>query len=78
MESSTAPTEDNVPARGGTIFKVNTDGTGFSTVYSLKLEEGQSPALSALANGILFGTAPLGGENGVRQYEPSAKVVRTR
>jgi uncharacterized repeat protein (TIGR03803 family) len=60
----------------GTIFSVNTDGSGFTTLYSFTPTatnalgiytngDGASPASGlALCGSILYGTAPYGGTNG--------------
>ncbi|MGA2656058.1 MAG: choice-of-anchor tandem repeat GloVer-containing protein [Verrucomicrobiota bacterium] len=47
----------------GTIFRVNTDGTGFATLYELTNTFGGSVAMGALAlsGGALYGTASIGG-----------------
>jgi uncharacterized repeat protein (TIGR03803 family) len=60
----------------GTLFKVNTDGTGFSTLHSftggntnsfgiLTNYDGANPYRSlVLSNNTLYGTAPAGGSSG--------------
>ena len=49
----------------GTVFAVNTDGTGFTNLYNFKsLDDGTSPATGlVLSGGTLYGTA-LGGMSG--------------
>jgi uncharacterized repeat protein (TIGR03803 family) len=41
----------------GTVFKVNTDGTGFTTLYDCTFAEANPSGGLALAGGILYGTA---------------------
>jgi uncharacterized repeat protein (TIGR03803 family) len=60
----------------GTIFKVNTDGTGFSTLYSFTAlspydpsnpqinSDGVKPSGLVLSSNILYGTASSGGNGG--------------
>jgi len=50
----------------GTIFRVNTDGTNFVTLYELTNSFGGSGAMGALAlsGGVLYGTASIGGNGG--------------
>jgi uncharacterized repeat protein (TIGR03803 family) len=50
----------------GTVFRVNTDGTGFVTLYELTNTFGGSVAMGALAlsGGALYGTASIGGNGG--------------
>src|SRR5215475_2716259 len=46
----------------GTVFKVNTDGTGFAPLYSFRTAEGAHPVAALVASGnTLYGTAQLGG-----------------
>src|SRR5882724_6033893 len=46
----------------GTVFKVNTDGTGFAPLYSFSTAEGAHPVSALVASGnTLYGTAQLGG-----------------
>ncbi len=52
--------------RKGTIFRLNTDGTGFTVLRHLATADGTSPRAGlVLAGDILFGTAPYGGSGGV-------------
>ena len=47
---------------GGTIFSVNTDGTGFTTLYSFSGPDGSNPAGDLLLVGtVLYGTTSEGG-----------------
>ena len=51
----------------GTVFKVNTDSTGFTNVYTLTGSDGNLPYSSLIANAsgnTLYGTAPMGGSLG--------------
>jgi len=57
----------------GTVFAINTDGTGFATVYTFSPVSGTNGTNTdgaypvaglASTNNILYGTAPLGGTNG--------------
>jgi uncharacterized repeat protein (TIGR03803 family) len=57
-----------VNSSSGTIFKVNTDGTGFTNLYSFSAtdtngvnSDGASPIGLTLADGTLYGAAALGG-----------------
>lgn len=46
----------------GTVFAVNTDGTGFTNLHSFALEDGIRPQSSLLLSGnTLYGTASAGG-----------------
>ena len=49
----------------GTIFRVNTNGTGFASIYSFTgNSDGGNPAAKLLVSGsTLYGTAPNGGDN---------------
>ena len=58
---------------GGTVFEVNTDGTGFATLYSFSLAQypgymnadGTQPTCQLVMSGDkLFGTTPTGGSGG--------------
>jgi uncharacterized repeat protein (TIGR03803 family) len=52
-------------AGAGTVFKLNTDGTGFTNVHSLHYSEGYSPQAGLILSGsTLYGTAYQGGTNG--------------
>jgi len=50
----------------GTVFAVNTDGTGFTNLYSFQYASGATPygALTISGN-LLYGTTTLGGSNGL-------------
>ncbi len=49
----------------GTIFKLNPDGTGFTSLHSLNGADGRNPSgLLRASGGVLYGTACLGGQNG--------------
>jgi uncharacterized repeat protein (TIGR03803 family) len=50
----------------GTVFKVNTDGTGFTTLHSfIPLSDGSGPAASLILSGnTLYGTTYQGGSSG--------------
>ena len=57
----------------GTVFAVNTDGTGFTTLYSFTADAGSPPTNSdgarpycklILSGNTLYGTAPSGGSSG--------------
>jgi uncharacterized repeat protein (TIGR03803 family) len=51
---------------GGTVFAVNTDGTGFTNLHSFTAGSDGDEPLGALllSGGTLYGTTPLGGTNG--------------
>jgi uncharacterized repeat protein (TIGR03803 family) len=55
-------------ANNGTVFEINSDGTGFSTLYNFKgysNSDGANPAASLLlSDNTLYGTAESGGQNG--------------
>jgi uncharacterized repeat protein (TIGR03803 family) len=49
---------------GGTVFKVNTDGSGFAVLKSLGASDGSAPRTGlALAGSILYGATSAGGTN---------------
>jgi uncharacterized repeat protein (TIGR03803 family) len=49
----------------GTVFKINTDGSGFATVFSFSFTNGQEPASGfTLYSNALYGTTVGGGTNG--------------
>jgi uncharacterized repeat protein (TIGR03803 family) len=51
----------------GTIFSIRTNGTGFTVLhtFSARTSDGQSPqSCLAFADGMLYGSTPLGGANG--------------
>ena len=52
----------------GTVFKLNTDGTGFTVLQNFDGSGGAYPTFGALvqdAGGALYGTATYGGSSGV-------------
>jgi uncharacterized repeat protein (TIGR03803 family) len=50
---------------GGTVFQVNTDGTGFATLYSLNGSDGSGLWAGLILSGnTLYGTAEYGGTSG--------------
>lgn len=50
----------------GTVFKLNTDGSGFVTLHDFAYNEGTTPYSSLiLAGSILYGTTYVGGTGGV-------------
>jgi uncharacterized repeat protein (TIGR03803 family) len=50
---------------GGTVFKVNTDGTGFTTVHNFAGSEGANPPAGLILSGnSLFGTTSSSGSGG--------------
>jgi uncharacterized repeat protein (TIGR03803 family) len=54
----------NSPSSSGTIFSINTDGTGFKTLYSFKGgADGSNPSAVILSGTTLYGTAYGGGAN---------------
>lgn len=61
--------EDGLDGRGGTLFKMNTDGSGFHVLHEFMvpnpLPEGGSPSPLALSDGALYGFASAG--NGGRR-----------
>jgi uncharacterized repeat protein (TIGR03803 family) len=64
----TTVTGGNARTTAGTIFTLNTDGTGYTTLYSfdgLILGAGSNPTgVPFLANGSLYGSAQTGGTQG--------------
>jgi len=49
----------------GTVFKVNTDGTGFTNLHNFTISDGANPSARLLFSGnTLYGTAAGGGANG--------------
>ncbi len=54
-------------SNGGTIFKINGDGTGFNSVFSFDATTGNVPraSLCLAPNGKLYGTTNAGGSQSV-------------
>jgi len=50
-------------ARGGTIFSINTDGTGFANLHNFG-SAGYPSASLILSSNVLYGTSSGGGDNG--------------
>jgi uncharacterized repeat protein (TIGR03803 family) len=49
----------------GSIFKINTDGSGFANIYSFHFSDGQTPQHGLTLNSnLLYGTTVLGATNG--------------
>lgn len=49
----------------GVVFKINTDGSGFSVIHSFDFTDGQGPASGlVLYSNVLYGTTTGGGTNG--------------
>lgn len=59
-------TKDGGSAGSGTVFRINTDGTGFTNLHSFSASsDGYSPYAGVLLDGnTLYGTAPYGGPAG--------------
>jgi uncharacterized repeat protein (TIGR03803 family) len=62
-------TQSGGAANGGTIFKINNDGTGFSLLHSFgitgAIQDGRSPmAALTLSGSMLYGTTYAGGNTG--------------
>jgi len=54
------------PLPFGTVFKINTDGSGFATVVSLNAADGWGPTGGVvLSGGVLYGVTGLGGMPGL-------------
>jgi len=49
----------------GTVFAVNTDGTGFTNLHNFALGDGSQPNGVFLVSNTLYGTARTGGSSGV-------------
>ena len=51
---------------GGTVFKMNKDGSGYAVIHTFARTNGYSPAASLIegADGLLYGTAQYGGASG--------------
>ena len=48
----------------GTVFKINTDGSGFALIHAFNFTDGQSPSSGlTLYQGVLYGTTAGGGSN---------------
>jgi len=47
---------------GGTIFRINTDGTGFSNIYNFGTYSGAPHAGLIISGNVLFGTSTSGGQ----------------
>ena len=69
----TTPYGGTYPDDGGTVFKLNTDGTGFTYLYdfsdynnacSINSDGGQPLAGLILSGNTLYGTASIGGDYG--------------
>jgi len=56
-------TNATYPDGMGTVFRVNTDGTGYTTIYSFSGEDGRLPTsgVTVAADGTLYGTTEFGG-----------------
>lgn len=53
------------PNLAGSIFKINTDGSGFATLHNFNVTDGQSLQHGlTLSSNLLYGTTVLGGSNG--------------
>src|SRR6266478_4414227 len=58
-------TQNGGSANNGTVFKVNTDGTGFTNLYSFTNSDGAAPHGGLiLASNTLYGTTIYGGASG--------------
>jgi len=59
-------TESNVGANSGTVFAINTNGTGFTTLHSFNGSDGAYPLFARLVllGSTLYGTAERGGSWG--------------
>ena len=49
---------------GGTVFKINTNGTGFTNLHSFTGSDGNVPTELILSGNTLYGTAEYGGSSG--------------
>ena len=57
-----ATTSGGGPSNGGTIFRINTDGTGFTNLHSFVFADGLNPAGSlVLLGNTLYGATAFGG-----------------
>src|ERR1700728_4481086 len=57
--------DDGVSAPWGTVFAVNTDGTGFTPLYNFTDgSDGSRPGPVVLSGNTLYGTAESGGSGG--------------
>jgi uncharacterized repeat protein (TIGR03803 family) len=53
----------------GTVFAVNTDGTGFTSLFGFSNSEGNGPSCDLLLDGsTLYGVTPAGGDLGGKHY----------
>jgi uncharacterized repeat protein (TIGR03803 family) len=48
----------------GTVYQVNTDGTGFTNLYDFSYSDGANPTGVVYDNGTLYGTTASGGSTG--------------
>ena len=56
---------NGAPPRKGAVFRINTDGTGFTNIYSFSGPDGQNPTTQlTLSGGTLYGTTHNGGGTG--------------
>lgn len=59
-------TPEGGPSRGGTIYAINTDGTGFTNLHNFAINDGASTTAGlALSGNTLYGAAQGGGSNAV-------------
>jgi uncharacterized repeat protein (TIGR03803 family) len=59
-------TTESGPAGNGTIFRINTDGSGFTTLHSFTKPDGKEPNGLLCSSNILYGTTLYSGPN---QYQ---------
>jgi uncharacterized repeat protein (TIGR03803 family) len=53
------------PPRKGAVFRINTDGTGFTNIYSFSGPDGQNPSAQlTMTGGTLYGVTHSGGGTG--------------
>lgn len=56
---------NGAPPRRGAVFRINTDGTGFTNIYSFSGTDGQNPSAQLMiSGGTLYGTTHSGGGTG--------------
>jgi hypothetical protein len=61
----------------GTVFAVNTNGTGFTNLYSFNSSGGEFPSGGLILSGTnLYGTTDEGGSNGDGVVFPSTQMAR--